>query len=630
MALLSDLVPSPTQKGAWVPRPASALLTAFAGFAGPAQVTALFQSGDIAYGMISETSGPFAGKDVPFAYNVVTSTFETINIPGGAAALPTSPAAVGDWTPPTIDIVASYVIFTHPGYPGGIGPFFGWLDISGFSDNTHTGNTHSSTLIDSLSANVLLAGWLPGMTITGAGISANTTIKSIASGGLSLTLSQTATASANGVTLTVAGGGKSAPLYGAGNTNLNPLLAVPTAVANFNGRAYFAVPGNGIQLSDSLVPLSITNASQGINPGNGLDFTALGGLPMSQTLGGILQALICFQGDTGAYQITGDPAAVGGSTLLMNQMGVGAGTLAPNTLCTTPLGLAFIAPDGLRFIEFSGQISNPVGDNGDGVNLPFLNAIFPSRMAAAFNQNTLRISVQNGAAIGQPTQEYWYDFSLKSWSGPHSFPAALIVPFQGSPNHGFTIVGTGINAKLWTSQSTPTSSDNYVENGVALSWVFRTVLLPDEDDMAEHKMVQAMFTAAIAHQQTITIQCLDEGGNILDTVSIMGPSAADTIWGAFIWGQANWGGPHTFLFQHPIFWHLPIIAKQMAILINGNSAQGTILSNIDMQIETLGYLSQATLGALGPGPPPPPTGNFLIDNLGNIITDNLGNGILVQ
>jgi hypothetical protein len=87
------------------------------------------------------------------------------------------------------------------------------------------------------------------------------------------------------------------------------------------------------------------------------------------------------------------------------------------------------------------------------------------------------------------------------------------------------------------------------------------------------------------------VQCLNEQGDLLDSVTVSGPNLADTIWGTFIWGAALWGGPGTFIYQHPLNWHLPIISKQMSILATGNSVLGTILGNLNMQIENLGYLT---------------------------------------
>lgn len=596
MSLLQNLIPSPTTAGCWVPRPASTKLTDFTGLdaATKGPVNALLQIGNVAYGMIAETSGAFNGKDVPFSFNVVTKAFNTITIPGGAASLPATPSATGDWTPPTMAQVGSRVIITHPGYAGGASPFFGWLDLSGLNSATATGNTHSNTTVDTLSVNVLTLGWQPGDLISDSAgdIPANTTIVSIASGGLSLVLSQAATGTHTTTTFTVTGGTAAAPLYGSGNTNLNVLKAVPVAVFNFNGRAYYAVPGNGAQFSDSLVPCQITNPTQQLIPGNGVDFTAWGGLAVSQTLGGILQALIGFQGDTQMQQITGDPALTSG--LQMNFIGLGVGTLAPLTICQCPEGLAFVSSDGLRIINYVGQVSEPIGANGEGVCNPFISVINPTRMAAAFNNNVLRISVQNGATANQAFQEWWFDFKLKVWSGPHSFPATIIVPFQGTPGHGFTMSAIGVSSALWSSAVTVSLADTYTENGVPLTFEYQTVLLPDTQGMSMNKMVLAMLAAALPRNQTWQVIALDESGGVIDQISLTGPSQADTLWGSFTWGASPWGGTGTYLYQHPLAWNLALIFKQMGIQVSGNSALGMVIGNLNTQIEELGYLTQRT------------------------------------
>ncbi len=88
-----------------------------------------------------------------------------------------------------------------------IDPATGWpILISGNAlpaTLTATGDTHTSTLIDALSANVRTLGWKPGMPITGTNIPASTRIASIATNGLSLRLSAAATGSTATQTYTV-------------------------------------------------------------------------------------------------------------------------------------------------------------------------------------------------------------------------------------------------------------------------------------------------------------------------------------------------------------------------------------------------------------------------------------------
>lgn len=588
MSLLTNLIPNPSTAKTWVPRPGAISLTAFGSFTTPGFISGLLVVGNIAYGMIA--SGRNAGKDEPFAYNLLTNTFLTV---GGitAANTPTSPAATGDWAPPILAAVGSRIIVTHPGFAGGApGFFFGWFDISGFTDTTKTGTTHTSTLIDTLSANVLQAGWNVGMTITGTGIVAGTTIKAIAADGLSLTLSAATTAGAGGVALSVAGGTAAAPLWGGGNTNGNPLLFVPVSVVEFNGRAYYAVD-TGVAFSDSGNATQTTNATQVLLFNNGLKVTALGPLPLSSPVtGGIIQAIVAFQSVAALQVITGDPSTPGGSNLAVNISKAGTGTLAPLSITPYNEGLAFISPEGLRVVDFAMRVSNPVGDHGSGVTVPFIYAIAPSRICMAANADTLRVSVQNGLVSGQPQQEFWLDLTRKSWSGPHSFPASLIQPWGTT----FLITPVAVTKSLWQSDATPSVSSTYTENGAALSWAYKTVLLPDNGGMNMNNLAEATLSSNYPPQAQATVVAMDELGAVLDTVFMAGSGTAGTFWGSFTWGGAPWLGTGGAFQQRKIRWNLPVIFKQGSLQVTGNSLNGLALGNFYFKFEELGYLIEST------------------------------------
>lgn len=93
----------------------------------------------------------------------------------------------GDWV--ATDISGAMILLPSHAVPGTI---------------TATGNTHTSTLVDGLSTNVLLLGWRSGQAIqsSNADIPALARIASIASNGLSLTLTAAATGTNAGGTLT--------------------------------------------------------------------------------------------------------------------------------------------------------------------------------------------------------------------------------------------------------------------------------------------------------------------------------------------------------------------------------------------------------------------------------------------
>lgn len=573
MQLLANLVPDPTTDHMFVPRAAANQFTDFVSFNTPTGVTGGLVIGDLVYGMVSTARN--AGKDEPFVYNLVTNAFITVNgITNGNT--PSTQATTGDWTPPTMDVVGSKILVTHPGFST-VSKALGWFDISGFTA-TPTGDTHTSTLIDNLSS---VTGLQPGMTISGTGIPANTTILGINVAGMSIIISNATTSSLTAVMLTIAGGTPAAPLWAAGDLSGFDLNAVATCVKQFNNRAYYGV-GNLAYYSDVLAPLFMTNAGQALTIGDSTSITAFGTTPFNATTGGILQSLIAFKKND-CFQIQGDAAL---SDLTLNAMNVGVGTSAPRSVTATPLGLAFIADDGLRMVNFVGNITPPIGDHGKGIAYPFISALHPSRVAACYNADTLRISVQNAALAGSPFQDWWLDLTRDCWTGPHTFPANLCLPWSNT----FVIVPQSAPAGLWQSNVVPSASDAYIENGAQLQWDWQTVLLPDTGLMALNSVVESSIGfGCYSAGQILTFIALDENGNTLSQVQI-NIASSPTIWGSFTWGAADWLGGYLPYQQHKIPWDKPLVANQMSVQVNGFSAAGFKIGNLFLRYQPLGYM----------------------------------------
>lgn len=484
---------------------------------------------------------------------------------------------------------------------------------NGTTDIATTGTTHSTTTVDSIPASAVLLMQV-GMYVSGSGIQGGTYITALPGGGTSITLSQAATSGASGVPLQIIGGGTitlsnaatasnnlvaltitggtfAAPTWGAGNTNGNPLVAVPNWVSQFNGRAWYAV-GNAEVFSDSLLPLNVSLATQVLTLGDTTAVTVSAGMPLNNiATGGVTQSLIAFKGDAIMYQITGDQAT---ANLAVNALNVSVGTNAPNTVVPTPIGLAFVAPDGLRIIDFTARVSDPLGANGAGVSVPFINALTPTRMVAAFNQNVLRISCQSALNPGNPVQEFWLDFTLKIWTGPHTFPAQQIAAYQAASGatagHGFIMAGYGINAKLWLSGVNPTPSDTYVENGVQLSWAYQPCLLPDNEMMAQNRMGQTAIGMALPGGQSVGVSFFNEIGTGLNQVQVTASGATAAVWGSFNWGAAVWGSVTGQYREYNIPWTAPIIFKQGSLLFVGSSQESFAIGNLYMKYQPLSYL----------------------------------------
>lgn len=535
MQTLQNLIPDPTTAELWQCRPAANQLTSFGGFTTPGFVSAMQVVGNVVYGMIA--SGRNAGHDEPFVFNLVSNTF--VSISGITSAnTPASPVTTGAWTPPSIAVIATKVIFTHPGFNFGGGFAFGVLDVTN----------------------------------------------------------------------------PSAPTWTATNTSTNALAGLPVWVSAFNGRAYFLVNPTGAPpaayFTDVLNPTNITNANQIITFDDNQQLTVSQGLGLFNQLGGVIQALMVFKNTANIYQIAGDAAL---SNLSRNSLSVATGTNAPNSVTSTPLGLAFLAPDGLRLIDFNARVSDPIGVDGAGINAPFIYSVVPSRVQMSSNQNVLRISVQNGLAAGAPQQEWWFDLSRKKWSGPHTFPASMIDAW----NNTFVMTPVGVNASLWQSDVAQSGTSTFIENGQQTTFKFVTAMLPDPKAMAFFAMVETSLNIAqAAGTGPILVLALEQNGTVLGSYTIAQLSA-QTIWGNFHWGQALWGSAVAALYPQALEWITPIVFRRLQLQVTGICAGNFKIGDLFLRYQKLGYMVIDTLPVMQGGP-------VLISESGQILTTEGG------
>lgn len=509
MSQLQNLIPDPTTKNLWVPRPAAIRATDFAGFTTPGFVSSALVVGSKVYGTVA--TGAFSSYDQPYCFDLAAGAF--IPITGATAAnTPLSPAPTGAWTPPSLAVVGAYVVVCHPGFPNGANKV-GWINIAN----------------------------------------------------------------------------PAAPVWSAGDTAANALPSAPTAVAQFNGRAFYVCNPAGAQpavlASDSLDPTTRTNATYVLTFDDNQTLTAAAGLPLGNQLGGVIQSLIVFKGTANMYQVTGDFASTS-NPIARNSLNVATGTNAPLSISTTPKGLAFVAPDGLRMIDFNANVSDPVGNAGQGITAPFANVVTPSRMCAACNSTTIRISVQNGAASGNPNQEWWYDLTRGVWSGPHTFPASLIQPYGRS----FVMTPIGVLASLWQSDAAPSSTSTYTENGVALSWSYQTAFFPDQQAMSTYTVTESyVYMQLAAGGVGYNVSGIDEHGTVLST-ALIPPSGSLSTWGSLVWGARPWGGTVNAYDAQRINWDKPLTFDRLQVTIQGASATNVRLGAIYGRWQAMGYL----------------------------------------
>lgn len=380
----------------------------------------------------------------------------------------------------------------------------------------------------------------------------------------------------------------SSPTWNAGNlTGAITLTQLPTNIAQFNGRAYYAV-GNALVFSDTNNPINCTNGNQVLTFGQNQPIVALGGLPLqSQLQGGNLQSLIIFQDTEFIYQLTGDAAINSGTgSLTANQLQVQAGTFSQNSITSTPLGLMFAGIDGIRSINLLGQVSEPLGTNGKGITIPFFYTLVPTRVVLSYSADVMRVTLQNSLVAGNPQQEYFYHLSKQVWSGPHTFPASLIQPFGNS----FIVAPVGVSAKLFSSSAVPIPSPTYTENGVQLSFNYATPLLPPTAEMCEFAVQEHTINMALNNMDIYTASFLNQQGTQIGDAVLIEGSGSATIWGGFLWGGATWLGVSQKDQCLPINWDQPIIFKRAQFQLTGPCSGPLLIGEQNMRLQRLGYI----------------------------------------
>ncbi len=146
MAAAKNLIFDPANPATLECRPAAIKKYNFSNLSNPNFVSVAYQVGDTCFGMIKSDDVP--GYDYPFAYNVTSGNFRTIDGTIDDTTLPQSLSNSGTWTPPTMALVGVLLFVTHPGFPGDAGVYFGWFDITDpTSPIWNAGNTTTNPLI---------------------------------------------------------------------------------------------------------------------------------------------------------------------------------------------------------------------------------------------------------------------------------------------------------------------------------------------------------------------------------------------------------------------------------------------------------------------------------------------------
>lgn len=149
---------------------------------------------------------------------------------------------------------------------------------------------------------------------------------------------------------------------------------------------------------------------------------------------------------------------------------------------------------------------------------------------------------------------------------------------------------------LWRTDVSPDANSTYVEAKEPMTWIYETVLLPDNLVMAMNAINESNISFAfLGSSPVVTVTANDTNGQSFDTVTVSAPGT-NTLWNQFKWNQAPWDGTGTNLSPWRLPWTEPIVFKQMSITATGISAPGFKIGNLYMRYQILGYRQQRQSG----------------------------------
>jgi hypothetical protein len=372
------------------------------------------------------------------------------------------------------------------------------------------------------------------------------------------------------------------PVWSATNLVTNPLSAVPTAVANFNNRAYFVV-GNTLPYSDTLT-LTRTLASQQLTLGDNAPITALWGLPIQTTSSGVIAALIAFKAKQ-VWQITGDTAT---NNLSQNFISLTIGTASPRSVAQSPQALYFAGSAGPYFIDPFGALrplTKTIQEPDPDIQVPYVNCTQPTRVAACYSGSIYRICIPTVINGQESTNDYWFDEHRRRFTGPHSFAYDC-----ASPNGNDFILTSALNpAKLIDSQSVPNLGTVFTDLGVQLLPILLSSTFPKTGHMTQKQVVEStQELSASGGNVSYSITAEDEQGNTLGSVAVQVVPGGG-LWGSVVWGAFVWANSRNIPHVYSLPWSTPLVFKKMAIDIRAVATASLQIGTHYARYQDTGY-----------------------------------------
>ncbi len=380
----------------------------------------------------------------------------------------------------------------------------------------------------------------------------------------------------------------SAPAWSTSNTATNALPSVPTSVANYNNRAWFAC-GNLAYYSDALQPAVMSTGTQSLTIGDSTPIVGQNGLPMQTVSSGMTAALILFKANQ-VWMATGDSST---NNLSLQFLSLTIGCQSPRSIAQTPIGVIFIGQDAPYIVLQSAiitELHHPSSAVAD-LCLPFLNAQVPSRVAAAFAGNIYRVCVQTLLNGSVSTNDYWFDLRRMRWSGPHTFVYDCASQYDDS----FILSGASYGAALFVSSSTSTI---YTDNSASYGTQLQTTNVTVGDTSQFKQIVESTMDFMSGGQGNSFALTAKSGTGLSLATAYVYSSGQGSLWGYVTWGNFLWSSTNVSPYRYDIYWNQPIVSDRISFLVTTYAASPMIVGKLRAKYQVCGYTLRPQSGVI--------------------------------
>lgn len=298
---------------------------------------------------------------------------------------------------------------------------------------------------------------------------------------------------------------------------------------------------------------------------------------LNNELGGVISSLMIFKGISYIIQVTGDAAL---NTLSVNILSVATGTNSPRSITVCPKGMMFGSREGMRIIDYSATVSDPIGLYGQGFSRWLIDSRYPllQNVCMCANADNMigaadRFLYDFNGAISYERSGVTFNIALNQWAGYQlTYPLYYAQPWGDS--FIIQLASSGLSP-LFAYKPIPSETlPNYTQ-----TWQLQTVMIANNQDMSQTEIVELqIMTTAPNGITSMVVNILDQDANAIATSTFtFAPSTTPST---------------RSLYPRRINFTAPVVVTRYAVQVTGLSCPAFRIGDIYIRYRDLGYTQE--------------------------------------